>query len=371
MKYIRFAILICLAIMCCSCNNENAAPAASAQTQTPPAPVVHYQIDCQDPASIIAAYYQALFYNDFAMAYDFMYERDRWFMFPEDFTARYKLNKFAYPAYVADKFGYVTESVAMDGERAVVTGLLTLPQTGYISALLGERLFDVSLPPITDRELREMLEHENWQYVQHSVRHVLLKEDDRWYIFYDYETEENVAGLLRRACDLNASTKMSELLEAKDTYEQALALLPESGAAREGLKLAQQNIAALEAKSAYIDASLELFDFIAKAYRQTQPENKTAPGVVFKLRNSGDRALAKVVVRITFLNADGSIASQEQVEPLHDFSPAGQAGQLLPGAVWEFKQPAFYMTVSPVQNWQQGWQKGNAKAEVIDIEFVE
>lgn len=212
MKYMLCVVLACLVIMCGACKNEE----APAQPAMPPEPAIQYKIDYHDPASIVVAYYQALFYNDMFMAYDFMYERDRWFMFPEDFIARYKLNTFAYPAYVADKFSYEVLSVTIDADRATVTGMVTLPQTAYISTLLGERLFDVSLPPLSDQELREMVDHENWQYIQQTVRHTLLNEDDRWYMFYGFETEEIVVGLLRRAEGLKLLSEMSGLLDARE-----------------------------------------------------------------------------------------------------------------------------------------------------------
>ena len=73
-------------------------------------------------------------------------------------------------------------------------------------------------------------------------------------------------------------------------------------------------------KAAYIAEHLELYDVSAK-YRDSLLDGRV-PGVLFKLRNGGDRSLDKVEVTVYFKDANGSILAEEDYLPVlvTDFS---------------------------------------------------
>ena len=121
------------------------------------------------------------------------------------------------------------------------------------------------------------------------------------------------------------------------------------------------------AKSAYIAEHLELYDVDAK-YRESLLGGRV-PGVLFKLRNNGDRSLDKVEVTVYFKGADGGVLTEEDYLPVlvTDFSLSGDAKPLKPGYVWQMEQGKFYAAKSVPSEWVEG----NVEAKITDIRFTE
>lgn len=351
----RFLIVISLCFACLlgGCQNEKLQGA-----------------NLSDPRGVVQAYYQALFKGDMDAAYNLIWERDRWFLLNDDFRARHKLNAFAYPLYVAHKYGYQFKSLVQAEDAAMVSAVITMPNLGELNAALGERLLDAALPPINDAELKNMVEQRNWQFAKQEVFHDLRYDEGRWYIYFNLESKEKEAQLVRKGNSLMASAKLGDLSDARERFAEALALNPQSQAAQTGLALSEAKINLMETKLGYIREKLELFDFAA--ITAANNKNETAkPGVTFKLRNNGNKALSRVWVRVTFFSAKGKIVSREVFEVL-DFAGAnGKKGLLLPGEVWEFAETGFYTSVLNGADWHENWQPGSAKAEVRDISFAD
>lgn len=96
-----------------------------------------------------------------------------------------------------------------------------------------------------------------------------------------------------------------------------------------------------EAKD-YIANSLELYDVESK-YFDSILDGKV-PGVLFKIKNKGDKSLDRVEVKCYFLDATGNRISEEDFYPVNvsAYSFGGDNKPLKPGYVWSMESGKFY-----------------------------
>jgi|ERR1035441_461323 DNA-directed RNA polymerase subunit RPC12/RpoP len=118
------------------------------------------------------------------------------------------------------------------------------------------------------------------------------------------------------------------------------------------------------AKAAYIQQHLVLYGFEAR-YMDSVLDGKV-PGVLFKLRNTGDRSLDMVKVTVRFRDAAGAVIHDEDFHPvsISDFS-FGDDKPLKPGYVWQMESGKFYSAKSVSSEWREG----SADAQITDIRF--
>lgn len=371
MKKTGLLLLVCLVIMFCGCDkaSENGA-GQNGSDIVKPVKLDYADADFGKPEDVIDVYYRALFINDTDTAYNLIWERDRWFVFDDEFRARFKINAFIYPNLVADKFSYQFVSVKQNEDSAEISVQITAPDLTLANDLLSNRLFDATLPPITINELKTTFAGYNWQFNNVIVNHRLLFEEGRWYIYYDFETIETIAEFLRQADRLIDSRSVEALTDAREKYSAALALNPDLDRAREGLEAAETRLALVYDAQQYIALNMELADFTAKDF--SSADNPwPIPGVTFKIRNNGDRDLSKIWVEVTFYGGSGREVSSEMFDPLNDLRPKGYGQVLKAGETWEFPSSEYYGSVSTSTVWQQNWEPGQARVTIVDVEFTD
>jgi hypothetical protein len=115
----------------------------------------------------------------------------------------------------------------------------------------------------------------------------------------------------------------------------------------------------------YIANYIELYDVEAK-YHDSLLDG-TVPGVLFKIKNTGDRTLNKVEVTVYFKDAGGSIIAEEDYFPVlvseysfNDDKP------LKPGYIWSMEKNKFYSAKSVSTEWEEG----SVDIEITDIELA-
>jgi len=119
-------------------------------------------------------------------------------------------------------------------------------------------------------------------------------------------------------------------------------------------------------KDLYIANSLRLYDLEAK-YMSSVFDGRV-PGVLFKIKNEGDRSLDKVKVTVYFKDASGTVIAEEDFLPIlvsqffiSDNKP------LKPGYIWQMESDRFYSAKSVPSEWKEG----SVDAEITDIRFTE
>ena len=91
------------------------------------------------------------------------------------------------------------------------------------------------------------------------------------------------------------------------------------------------------------------------------------PGVVFKLKNKGDKTLDEVVVTVYFKDADNRTIAEEKYYPINTQSTAfdNNHGPLKPGYIWQMEPRKFYKAKSVPSE----WKPGNAESKITSIHF--
>jgi hypothetical protein len=114
-------------------------------------------------------------------------------------------------------------------------------------------------------------------------------------------------------------------------------------------------------EQAYIENHIELYDIEAK-YHESYLDGKV-PGVLFKIKNTGDRTLNKVEVVVHFKDASGSIIAEEDYFPvlISEYS-FNDDKPLKPGYVWQMEKNKFYSAKSVPSEWKEG---------AVDIQITE
>jgi len=119
-----------------------------------------------------------------------------------------------------------------------------------------------------------------------------------------------------------------------------------------------------KAKSAYIQEHLSLYDMQAR-YMDSILDGKV-PGVLFKLRNTGDRDLQMVKVTVLFKDASGAVIHEEDYTPVlvSEFSLQDNK-PLKAGYVWQMESGKFYAAKSVPSEWKEG----TVDAKISDVRF--
>jgi hypothetical protein len=116
----------------------------------------------------------------------------------------------------------------------------------------------------------------------------------------------------------------------------------------------------------YIANNLDLYDVEAKYFDSVL--NGKVPGVLFKLKNKGDRTLDRVEVKCFFLDGNGNRISEEDFHPVSvsGYSFGGDNKPLKPGYVWSMEAGKFYTAKSVPSEWKEG----SIEVEISEIKFA-
>ncbi len=119
-------------------------------------------------------------------------------------------------------------------------------------------------------------------------------------------------------------------------------------------------------ESKYIASFLELYEIDAKYMDSLL--NGRVPGVLFKVRNKGDRTLSRVEVTVFFKDAQGKVIAEDSYAPVSVSSfSLGDNKPLKPGYVWQMENGKFYSAKSVPSEWKEG----SVSALITGIEFQE
>ena len=119
--------------------------------------------------------------------------------------------------------------------------------------------------------------------------------------------------------------------------------------------------------NAYIAEHLELYDVNA-TYKDAVLSGRV-PGVLFKLRNNGDRSLDRVQVTVYFKDANDNIIAEERYTPVlvTEYNFSGDNQPLKAGYIWQNEKGKFYAA----KRVPSEWQEGNVEARITEIRFAE
>lgn len=131
-------------------------------------------------------------------------------------------------------------------------------------------------------------------------------------------------------------------------------------------KIRQEQMERIQ-KESYISNYLDLYD--VKARYMNSFYDREVPGVLFKIRNKGNKSLSKVEVTVYFKDAKGIIITEEKYYPIYvtEYSLTDGNKPLKSGYIWQMESGMFYSAKSVPSEWQEG----SVDVKITDIQFSE
>lgn len=114
----------------------------------------------------------------------------------------------------------------------------------------------------------------------------------------------------------------------------------------------------------YINNLLEVYDFKA-AWMNSLLDGKV-PGVVFKIKNKGQKTISEIEVTVYFNDGKGNNIAEESYHPVYD-SITSDYKELKPNYTFQLESDRFYSTKTVPEE----WKSGNATIEITNIKFKE
>ncbi len=180
----------------------------------------------------------------------------------------------------------------------------------------------------------------------------LVKVNNQWFIYFNWEKEAKIKSLIEEAERLenegnneiliskyneilNLDSSNNEILSKKNTIEEKLNYLP----------------------------NVVVYDFVSKYYEQYFG-GKNA-GVVFKIKNNGNKELKRIQLKVFFKDNTGKIIHEDTFTPISEYSWNDNAKSLKPNHIWQMEKGHYYGAESVPNEWKEG----SAEIKIIDIDF--
>lgn len=316
----------------------------------------------ESPKSVLGRYLDAKFSSNYELSYTALSSADKSVKSLEEYLEE---NGSAESAGLSKSFSgkstYKIISVTQEDTKAFAVVELTVPDVMKITGeLMGSLLSNFLDKGFDEQKFEAMIEEKyaDFPMITEIDTIQLVKENEGWHIFLDWETEGKIEKLLSDAKEL---IDAKELYGAIEKYENILKLNPNMAEAQTGLEETKKVVKEFEEKQAYIDF-IDLYDLQAKYY-DTFLDGRV-PGITFKLKNNGDRTLKNVEVTVYFKGVDGEIIFEEDFFPISEYSFDNNK-PLKPNYVWSIGSGKFYKA----EKVPSEWKPGSVSAKITDIEF--
>lgn len=326
----------------------------------------------QSPDEVLNNYLEASLKRQHTEAYSLISDADKKVKDLQTYLKENEKEDNSFARAISSKVSFTVRNLETSEKNATAEVEITLPDFGSIFADVMGAAFKSALSGSDDKEMARTLagklENGEVPMTTKEETYRLVKETGGWKVFLDWETEviekerqAKTEQLLAEAEELKKSKKLNSAVEK---YLQILELDSEVVDAKEGLKETKSEIKSFEKKQAYI-GNVELYDLSAKYHKTYLKEN--VPGVVFKLKNKGDKTLNEVVVTVYFKDANGTIIAEEDYHPVlvTQYSFGRSNKPLKPNYVWQMERGKFYQAESVPSEWREG----AVSAKITNIEF--
>jgi hypothetical protein len=180
----------------------------------------------------------------------------------------------------------------------------------------------------------------------------LIKENGQWVIFFDWEKEVKIKKLTEEAKKLEQDGILKNLVSK---YDEILALDSSNNEI-----LAKKN--AVVEKINYF-SNVAVYDFVAKYYEQYFGGKEA--GIVFKVKNNGNKELKRVQVTVYFKDNSGNIIHEDKFTPVSEYSWDSNNKSLKPNHIWQMDS-GYYLKADNVPS---EWKEGSVDVRITDIDF--
>ena len=307
------------------------------------------------PKEVMGKYLDATYKGKYQEAYSLLSSEDK--------TAK-SLDAFSRPdgsdnpfmAIIGLKDSYQVTEVRTEGDRAKASVAVSSPDIGgaFVELLrtimakgLGGQLDDKAL----EKDFAEKAQGKNWPTVTRTEYYDLVKEQDGWKVFLNYEGIEKSQDLKKRA----------ESLEKRKKYAEAGTVLEEAAKRNPRDTEIPVKIREMNKKAAEHEEKRTYFDKIEVVGVRVGQEHGDRYGVFGELKNRGDRTLREVEITAYFLDKEGNVVHEETYRPVSATdNPFAENQSLKPNYARKF---GYRVDGAP-----SDWAK-KVKVAVTDVEF--
>ena len=317
------------------------------------------------PSAIVEKYLNAEKSGDYATAYELISQSDKNAKSFEQFDSE-KKEEFGllFTPIVRKSMNFKIAETQENGESATVKVELTRKDySSVVAEMLGQAFSSAIAGDDSDKiaeDMKTKLSSGEVPTTTETMIFSLKKESDYWVIFFDWERENKIKELSEKAEKLKDEKKWEESLSA---YTEILSLDADNEDAKKNTSEISETLKKIQERKDYIK-NIEVYDFNAKYYEQYFGDKEA--GVVFKLRNKGDKELALVEMTISFKDSSNTVIYEQKSYPINKNS-LWNSTTLKPNHIWQPKQNTYYS----VDSVPSEWQEGNASIAITDVEFVE
>ena len=302
-------------------------------------------------SSVVSKYLKAESASDYETAYSLLSSSDR----SVKSLAEYKEQE-------SSEFGLLfTEAVrksttfkvndsSENGDSAIVKVEIT--QDDYSAAV--SEMFGAAFSGASKYDLAKKAENLKGNASKKTTEKTynLIKENGQWVIFFDWEKEIKIKKLKEEAKKLEQDGILENLVSK---YDEILALDSSNNEI-----LAKKN--AVVEKINYF-SKVAVYDFVAKYYEQYFGGKEA--GVVFKVKNNGNKELKRVQLTVYFKDNSGNIIHEDKFTPVSEYSWNSNNKPLKPNRIWQMDS-GYYLKADNVPS---EWKEGYADVKITDIDF--
>lgn len=216
-----------------------------------------------------------------------------------------------FKAILGPKVSYQVKGIKTEGDKARATVEVATPD---IKGVFGE-LFGAIMAMVVGGEgdnnalgdvLAEKVQGKNWPTITTTEYYNLVKEEDGWKVFLNYEGIEKSQELKNRAESLE---KQKRYAEAGSALEEAAKLNPKDAEIPGKRRTMDRKAAEYKEKQMY-------FDKIEVRNVSVAQGNQGQLGVFGELKNRGDRTLRSVAITVYYLDSEGNGIHEQTYYPV-------------------------------------------------------
>jgi hypothetical protein len=232
------------------------------------------------PKEVLSRYLDATLKGRYEEAYSYLSKKDKVVKDLQSYLNEHKNDNNLFTQAIASKMSYRIKKIEESDRNATADVEITLPDFGSIFTDIMGAAFKSAFGGGDEKEIEKILakklESGEVPVTTEEETFRLVKEEEGWKVFLDWEAEKikkgrhaKIQGLLAEAVELKKSKKFYGAVEK---YEQILELDSEMVDAKEGLEETKKEIESFEEKQSYIK-NVELYDLKAKYYKTYLEEN--------------------------------------------------------------------------------------------------
>lgn len=180
----------------------------------------------------------------------------------------------------------------------------------------------------------------------------LLKENNKWVVFFNWEIEEKINKLRNEA----------EEFEKNKQFDSAIEKLKEIISLDAQDKESVKKIENLEEKIKCIK-NISIYDFNSQYYETYFEGN--IPGITFKIKNMTSKELTLIETTVSFKDSTGTVICEEKYYPVNTNNLFGNSDSLKPNHIWQLDRGYYYKAESVPSEWQEG----SAEIKVTNVEY--